>query len=459
MIFHRLRHSRFARNAATLQVGALVNGLGGVVSATALAHILGARLQGEYIVAIALYGFLALLVNMGFVQATVNQVAGAVARGKTERVADWLGFLAKSYLLLGLLLPVLGWFALPWMMSTLDRIGFFATGATANEPSGTDLAGLAWILTFMPLAELLRQLVAAALQGTRRMVLLTRLENSQELVRVVAVISGALLARSPLGPIIGYLCSSAVGSVIAVGFYQRARADDGHPLPSLRSVFERAPRVRLLEGMPLAFRIGVLRNVDALSLEVLPSLALQASAGSEWVTYFNVAKRIMNVPLMLMQGISRTALPAMSELKGARGMSEFRGAWTRITLFGGGLVAGGILACMPFIPFAVRLLYPDSYVEPVWKLALILAVGIVPAAFCIALDTFFIVVDRIGVLILFALSGLTAYCVATYVAVGLDPNTGVAWGFTVAKLWGLLTFGYIVYYFRTHRSQDLAAAG
>ncbi|MFT5283978.1 MAG: O-antigen/teichoic acid export membrane protein [Planctomycetota bacterium] len=440
--------NRFVRNAAALQVGAAFNSFGGFVSLLVLAYLLGAKLQGEYYTAVAMYAGLGLLVNIGVLQGTVNQLAGAVARGLDQKVTEWLAFLVKSYLLLGLLLPVIGWFALGPIGEFMVYLSGeeFAVGSDGYSPEQ-----LAWFLTFTPLLEIPRQMVAAALQGTRRMVDLAQMENGQEFVRVFCVCAGALITFSPLGPVIGLMAGSAIGSVIALSIYSRARTDGGYNLPIFREVFAQFGRVKLAHGLPLCIRIGILRNIDSLAFNVFPQLVVRTFASSEWVTYFWASHRIMNVPLMLMQGISRTALPAMSELRGMKDMEMFRKQWLRVTIYGGGLISAGILIGLPLIPYVADRIFPPDYHEPISLLTKILAVGFVPSAFCIAIDTFFIVTGRIKVLMLVGVLGTPIYIVLTIVLCQFDPTTGAAWGYAFARLIPVVCFFYIARFFRQER--------
>ena len=452
----RLIADRFVRNAAALQVGAAFNSLGGFVSLVVLAYFLGSKLQGEYYTAVAMYAGLGLLVNVGVLQGTVSQLAGATARGLDRKVTEWLAFLVKAYLLLGLALPVIGWFALPQVGRFMVLLSGeeFAVGADGRSPTE-----LAWLLTFTPLLEIPRQMVTAALQGTRRMVDLAQMENGQELVRVFCVCAGALITFSPLGPVIGLMVGSAMGSLIGLAIYARARTDGGYTLPTIRGIGAEFGRVPLAHGLPLCIRIGVLRNIDSFAFNVFPQLVVRAFASSEWVTYFWASVRIMNVPLMLMQGISRTALPALSELRGMKDMEKFRKQWLRVTLYGGGLIGAGILIGLPLIPYITERFFPADYREPIPLLTKILAVGFVPSAFCIAIDTFFIVTGRIKFLVMVGLTGVPIYIVMTIVLCRIDPTTGAAWGYSFARLIPMVCFLYIARYFKRHAEGALPGAG
>ena len=263
----------------------------------------------------------------------------------------------KASLLMGLVLPVIAWFVLPPLGRFIVELSgsSFQTGTDGLSP-----VDLAWYLSFSPLLEVPKQTVTAALQGTRRMKSLAQLENGQEVVRVFAVALGALITFSPLGPIVGLMVGSTIGSIISLAVYTSARADGGYNLPTLRQIFAARGQAPLLKGLPLCLRIGVLRNIDSFCFNVFPQLVVRAFASPQWVTYFWASHRIMNAPLTLMQGVSRTALPAMSELRGLNDMEMFRRQWLRVTLISGGIISSGILIGLPLIPYFVRWAFPPD---------------------------------------------------------------------------------------------------
>ena len=58
MKLRRFLEHKFVRDTATLQVGSLFVSAGNLASAVLLAHVLGAREQGQYYVAVTLYSLL-----------------------------------------------------------------------------------------------------------------------------------------------------------------------------------------------------------------------------------------------------------------------------------------------------------------------------------------------------------------------------------------------------------------
>jgi O-antigen/teichoic acid export membrane protein len=435
---------RFARDAVTLQAGGMVGTASGFGASLLLAHILGAELQGTWLVALSLYALAFAVLNVGVVPASVNQIAAAAARGKTDKVASWMGFVGKSYLGIGALLVGVGYWALP-------RVA----GALGAAPE----VGLwAWWLCFTPFLEAPRVVCASALQGTRRMLPLARLEAAGELVRLFLVPAGASLTGSPAGAALGQLASTLLGAFLAANLYRRARMRSEGELPSLRAVLRGIPAVPMRKGMPLGLRVGVLRNVDMLSVTVLPPLFLQAFASPAWVAYFRIAQQIMKIPLMLMQGVSRTALPALSHLAGAGDMERFRTLFRRVTLASGALSGLALVVGLPVARVLVAHLYPEDYLEPVWSLCLVLLLGHLALGFAVAIDSFYIAADRLRVALMISIANGVLGNGAMALLGHHHGAMGVAWGMVLTLSGSLAHLVYIVRYFRRHRSFEAAAA-
>lgn len=430
----RVVGSKFARNAAALQAGAGLNAAGNLASTVALAHILGARLQGQYIVAQALYSLLFFFVNLGLVQAAVTRVAAAHQEGDSKKTLDWLAFLLKAQGLTAVVLFGVGFL-------TLEGLAAYF-GAEAGE------ARWALILCATPLLEGPRIVAGAAFQGTRRMGALAQTENGQEMVRVFLVVAGALLTNSPLGSVVGLVLSSAFGSVVGLDMYGRMRRTHGADLPSFGQIVRRSFGVPISLGLRLGLKIGILRNTNSLVLKILPVLIIKYFARSEAVTYFRIAQSIMNLPLMLMQGISRTALPVMSQKAAGSDLSVFRSTWTKITLVSGGLIAAGILFSLALIPVAVKMVFPPDYVDPVTLQAWILSIGFVIFSFAVAVDSFYITANKLGVAIRINLLGLFVCPLASIFLAMRLPETGVAWGVSLGMSWVLIHFIYIAQTFK-----------
>jgi len=372
--------------------------------------------------------------NQGFVGATVSQVAAANARGLSEKVAAWLAYLGKAYLVLGLVLSLLG-FLLLRRAST-----WFGAG---SEPG----LWAAW-LTLTPFLEMPRVVVSSALHGTRRMLPFAQIENAHELSRVFLLVAGVLVTGSAAGAILGTLVASGLSSVIAVEMYFLVRRQNPRALPSLSEILRLARVVPLRAGMALGVKMGAVRSIDALARDVLPALLAMKFGSSEWVSYLRIAQRILGIPLLFMQGASRTALPMLSELAGLKDLARLREIYWRASLWSGAIITGGLLVGMLFLPLVLRLAFPPSYHDPVWHICLILLPGYAIVSFSIANDTFYLVSDTLRAGVILSAVGLTLCVVVQTILAARLPLTGAAWGLSFTLAVTSMHFGYAAWWFR-----------
>ncbi|HKX45105.1 MAG TPA: oligosaccharide flippase family protein, partial [Planctomycetota bacterium] len=446
----RLLRSRFLKDSAILQASGGLTAVMQLASSAVLAKVIGEHLQGIYITALSLYGAVFMLLNTGVVQAAVTQIAAAAAREQIDKVASWLAFLVKIYALGGLfLLAVGGWF--------LPSLGtFFADDRHVGV--------LAWWLALTPLLELPRVVAYTTFQASRRMADLARLELGTELARLVLVTAGALTTRDAFGPILGTVASTAVGSLLGIALYRRAAAAQEHKLPGLRLILARVRDVPIRRGLHLGLRIGALRSLDAFAFTLLPPLFIQLAgrmAGNTqtdaYVTYFRVAQSIVKIPVIALQGVSRTALPALSKLAGLRDAEGFRRNFLKVTLWSGVITATGVVATLLPIPYVVPIFWRESYAAPVARLAAILALGYGVIGFTVALDSFYILANRLRVAIVFSTIFMLVSFPTQFLLIRWLPETGAAWGMVLNFSWFVVHLTYIHLYFR--RGEHLRAFG
>ena len=439
-----LRH-KFLRDTSTLQVGAALNSAGNFFSAVALSHLLGARAQGEYYIAIALYSFLFFFLNPALSVVTVAQAAAALARDQHAKAASWLGYLVKAYAALGILVALVA-------AALLPTVGAAWVGSEAR------IGWLAALLAVTPLVELPRVVACAGLQAARRMRPLAQIENSQELVRVFLVVVGALVTRDPLGPVIGTISGSLAGSVLAIDVYRREAQRRDSVLPSWRQVLRYVGPVPLTHGLRLGLRLGMVQNLTALGTQILPSLFVQRFGATEWVTYLRIAQRLLAVPLHFMQGISRTALAAFSELAGRKDLAAMCRTYFRASFLSGVLISAVIVTGWAVLPWLLGSLFPADYVEPVRTLYLILMPGYMAVAFSVANDSFYVAIDKLRVGILVSLVGTVPYIVLVGSLAWLYPTVGAAFGLSLSMFWSFWHLAYAAFWFRRHLRREARGA-
>lgn len=432
----RLRGSRFLRDSAVLQVAAGANGVAALVGALAIAHVLGPTRQGEYFLAVATWSFLWLLVNMGLYNVAVSQVAAAAARDNEVKVGAWIAWLAKASIAIGLGATVLAWVALP---------------AFARWAYGSPEVGRAAIaLAVTPLLEWPRVALGAALQGTRRMAALARVETGQEWTRVFGAVAGALATGTAAGAAIGSVSASAVGSLLAMDAYRSERRAGTAHLPGLADLRARLREVPLTHGLRLGLRVGLMRNVDAYGVQILPPMVLGVFGDPAWVAYLRLAQRFVGVARTLTSGIARTALPHFSGLLGTRELGKLEAAYWRTSLGSGGLMAVVLLGSLPLVPWVLGL-FPDAYQDPVWLCYVILLPGVVVLSFSVANPTFYMVTNTLGVAIVLQLLGLLVGTGLVALFAWLWPTVGTAIGLSLGFTWSLVHVAYAARWFRRQR--------
>jgi O-antigen/teichoic acid export membrane protein len=437
----RFIRNKFLKDAATLQVSGLLNQLSQTVSSIVIAFLLGAHGQGLFAVAVMLQALFYNLVNIGVVQATVSQIAAASARELHDKVAAWLAFLVKTYLVFSAVLIGAGWFVLP-------RLSVWWYREELGLAQAHELGLWAWWLTFWILIDTPRAAAQVAFQGTRRMLALGQLDNGHELIRMFLVICGAAITGSAAGAVIGEVLSRAIATYFACVMYHSARSDGGAPLPSMLEIFKRAPEIPLFKGLRLGLRVGVIKNTTTLVVTVLPRLLLGGTAGFAWVAYFHIAQRIMGFPLMMMQGVSRTILPALAEKRGLRDLVGFKRLYRRTTWLAGASISLCVLLGLLLVKPVVAIAFPPDYGWPVLQCCMILALGVIPSSFAVAQDPFYILTDRMRQNLIICLIGALVTIPANALLVRVDPQTGPVWGQALYLAWVLVHFVYIAHYFR-----------
>ncbi len=428
--------SRFFRESTTLQLAAFANAASNLLGSVVLTHVLGAAELGVFYTAVAAFSLLWALLNLGLPAVTTAEVARALQAERPADAARWLGALTWLTPATAAVAAVLGWLTVaPLCVLVYPR-------------DGAAIAPIAAWMCLLPLIDAPRIVFSAALQGTRRMASLARIDLGQELVRVVLVCVGALVTGDAYGPMIATLAASVGGSFLAFDHYRAARRE-GVALPSILALL-RAREAPFGRALREGAKVGLVRNVDALGVQILPSLIVPVFAHVAWVSYLRIAQRLVAMARLVMQGINRTALPALSALAGVKDVHGLRRMYWRASLLSGSTISLGLLLTLPFLPFVIRGLFPPDFHGPVWTIVLILAPGVMVVSFSVANDVFYLVTRQMRVAIALSLLGLVVNTAQIAVFAWWLPTVGVAIGLSLTCLWSLVHVGYAWRWFRVH---------
>lgn len=432
---------KFVADTLVLQASGMLTQFSGFLSSALLAFALGAHGQGLFVMAVTLQALLFNLVSVGVIQATVSQLASANSRGLHEKVTAWLAFLVKTYVVTGGLMITVGWFALPPLCEA-------AYGDDLPPEEARDLGLWAWWLTWWILIDTPRALAQVAFHATRRMKPLAQLDAAHEFIRLFLTLGGVVITGSPVGAVLGEIASRLCAAYLALHMYGAARRDGGDWLPSWREILRKVPGIPLHKGLRLGLRLGLLKNATTIFINVLPRLLLSDFASFAWVAYFNIAQRIMGLATTAMQGVSRNVLPALAERRGKNDFVGFRRLYWRTSLIGGSLIAVAILLGLMIARPLIERFYPSDYAGPVFMCCWILALGMIPTGFGIALDPFYILTNKMRANLTIALIGAIVTIPINVYWTMLWPETGPVWGQALYLSWSLVHFCYIAWYFR-----------
>jgi O-antigen/teichoic acid export membrane protein len=438
----KLLARKFVADTLVLQTSGMLTQLSGFVASALLAFALGSHGQGLFVMAVTLQALLFNLVSVGVIQATVSQLASANSRGLHEKVTAWLAFLVKTYLVTGCLMIVVGWFALPALCEAIY-------GDDLPLEEARSLGVWAWWLTWWILIDTPRALAQVAFHATRRMKPLAQLDAAHEFIRLFLTLGGVLITNSPAGAVLGEIASRICAAYLALHMYGAARRDGGDWLPPWREILRKVPGIPLLKGLRLGIRLGLLKNATTIFINVLPRLLLSDFASFAWVAYFNVAQRIMGLAITAMQGVSRNVLPALAERRGKNDFVGFRRLYWRTSLIGGSIIAVAIVLGLVIAKPVIAKFYPADYTETVFMCCWILALGMIPTGFGIALDPFYILTNKMRANLTIALIGAIVTIPVNVYLTMIWPETGPVWGQALYLSWALVHFTYIAWYFRT----------
>jgi O-antigen/teichoic acid export membrane protein len=201
-------------------------------------------------------------------------------------------------------------------------------------------------------------------------------------------------------------------------------------------------------------RIGAIKTPTIIVTTVGPRLLIGGLAGMPWVSYFTLAQRFMGLSTMLMQGVGRTSMPALAEQRAKRDLAGFKRLFLRTTLMTGAAISGLVLIGLPFVESVVGFLWPPDFAEPVALCCMILAIGVVPSSFAVAIDPFYILCDRMRQNLTISFVALAVTIPTNVVLVYMLPTTGAVWAHTVYMCLIVSHFIYIAHYFRNVSATD-----
>jgi O-antigen/teichoic acid export membrane protein len=242
---------------------------------------------------------------------------------------------------------------------------------------------------------------------------------------------------------------------LARASYAKARLEPGIELPAPRAWLDAAratPRAEVWSLARTGLLLSINKNFTALMPTVVPRLLLSHFAGSREVGYLNLAQNLMKIPLIGFQGVSRTILPVLGQLRGSGDVARLRRVLVKIMLLSGAVMivlsSTAWIVLHSFIPF-----FYGEAARPAVKLLPWLFAAMVIAGFAVGSEGFFVIVKRLHVTVAISLVFAT-------LAIPLGLWWVSVWGAQGAAAFVVFVHGgaaanivYVFYYFKTTRAR------
>lgn len=374
----------FVRDAGVLQVGGLAALGVSFLLSVALARALGRELYGAYALVVSAMTTISLFKRLGQDYVATTGLAAAFARRDAVAAGEALVvFNAINVWSTVLVIP-------PALLLAPAIMGRFFGDAGLGEPLRLALLPPVWAM-FLATAVL-------ALQCARRMVVLTALENANNLALAIFGLGFVLAHRLALDSAAdgralvsdvfwGQAAASLLFAVIGLEAYRRARREE-RLLPPLGALARGSLRLgRELWG-PFRSGLAVALDKNLVSLYPLaPILLLGALAPTAEVALLRVAMSYLAVPLLALSAISRLLMVKLPELHATQPW-RVRRFFLQVTGVGGAISVGLTLPFVLLAPFLIGLLYGADF-GPAARLTPLLALDPLLAGFGIAAGPIF----------------------------------------------------------------------
>lgn len=420
-----VRSSAFVRDSFFLQIGAGVSMVANLVTSVALFRILGADRTGQFFEAVNLFTLLYFLGNVGISQVVVVRISEALGRGGVG-VPEAIGLFVRAHGTYLVVMGVVGAAASPFL-----GVAFHM---------GLDVGTWASVLCVSSIASLPFYTVQCVLQGTRRMRLLAEMENLKEITRAFLVLVCAVSLNRPEGAVLGEALSTVFSSVFAWAAYRKAQGEPGAPLPAVRDVLRAAKATGWADVRPVvrtSFFLAIQKNLMALVPTVIPRLMLSYFGNSRDVAFLNLAQNLVRLPLLALQGVSRTIVPLIGKLRGEGQTRVLKKTLTRIMLASGGAVTLASVVWALALTRVIPALYTEAAL-PAVPLVPWLAASVCIGGFAVGLESFLLVANRLDVAIRSSL-------VTVAIAFPLGVAAVAHWGGVGAAIYVLLNHATVLF--------------
>jgi O-antigen/teichoic acid export membrane protein len=338
----------FVRGVATFQIGGITMTLVNFISSILYARLLGVSQFGLFAVISAFVGLLSIITAYGQETATATFLAEAIGRKdkKTTR-------------------RVLRYYAQASCLAILCFIGLFLLApAIATATQGSATIGLyAQILIINSILQIPNVLSFIALQIERKIVLITVIENTIDILQIILSTVLILAGFGIWGVLIGTTAISALAMPILFALYDRSAKTQDLPLlrDILRTLFQKDTGLYFRQGFWIALDQTIGKNL-------YPNvfyMVLNATTSLQTVGVFRIAFRLATLPIsIIMPSITRMttySIPRIATLDKKNLIKSCKKVLIGTLGISGLATVGAAIVIPPFIP----LVYGPAFVNTI----------------------------------------------------------------------------------------------
>lgn len=379
-----LLRRKFVRDTLALQAGKIFN-----VGVSFAASVLVARLMqptayGEWALTVSFFSIWQSLNITGVAHSTITRLSAAVGARDEGEILNLTAFYVRVSLLWAVIC-----FALLALLGAPLAARLYTRDVPLVSPPGlpvtlalpeASIGVMAAVYALVLFPDALYNLVIISLHSRRLMRISTLMENVNQIVLTMCILTALLISPTLVGMVAGRLTYSASTMAIALWLYQRQRAAQAGSVtfPALRQIFTRA---RTVPVRPY-FRFGLMISLDRSAANLFIQVAMQfvgIHAGKEAAGYLQLAMKAMQLPNTLTSAIFDNMQAVVPQAVGRRDFVRLWRNFNRVlvTLAGGAALFYGavILFVLTLGSVLVSLLYGEAWTPAVPLLAALAVYG------------------------------------------------------------------------------------
>ncbi len=337
--------SKFIEDVLTLQIGSsAIMGINFITSIF-LARLLRPANYGVYALVFSLLGTIRLFTQFGLGPLTINQVAAATGGDDHQELTRYLAFFVKLGFLVHFSVAGIGYLIAPGLAELLFH--------------QRSIGVMAQPLMLLIILGIFYTYGSSIIEGTRQMKRLAVLENGAALIRAVFLISVLVFGGGLREVIYASVAAYFLGTALAFFLMRSLPSECKRILPGFSDLLAQIKITPITAYLTQGMLVGMYNSLIRV-FNYLPIFLLGRFTGVEVVGYYQVANKILSVPLIFFRTISRGLLPKLSQLYGKQDFDRLKKGFWRVTVLGSCLSLVLTIVFVLLVPY-VLVIYGKDY--------------------------------------------------------------------------------------------------